>query len=196
MKLIIACIFSLSTFASNIGMSSMPLSQYKNALSAEFTMALEDSTNPGVQVQYLHSATKRIGFDGGMRLSSNDRFGLFLGGSYVFFKDYNNQPRFSLRGFYERESINSVDFNNFGFAPIVSKGFSIMGIHAYPYAALPTKLVIIEDSEDVQLASSLSLGVTSKLPFKNFEKIMAHIEGNINLKNTANDLSFGLSMNY
>ncbi len=197
MKFLILFFISSLALSSNVGMSSMPLTEYKNSFSTEiFTNINENYSDPGIQLQYLYSATKKIGFDGGLRISKEDRIGLFVAGSYVFFKDYNNQPRLSLRGFFERDRINSLDLNSFGASPTISKGLNFFGVHTYPYAALPTKLVIIENSDDLEFASSLSLGVATKIPFEQMKDFVAIVEGNINLKNTSNNLSLGLSMNF
>jgi len=189
-------VITLPVFASNVGISSIPLSEYKNMFSLEYNQQLSGSSNPGMQVQYLFSATKKIGFDAGLRIATDDFLGFVAGASYEVLPDYNNQPRFSVRAFYERENWDGADFNNFGASPTVSKGFNFNSVHLYPFLALPTKISIFEDSDDVNLASSLALGFSGKIPNSKFRNIRAHIEANINLKNTFSNLSLGASLNF
>ncbi len=196
-KLLIAlCTLSTSLLASNVGVSSLPLHEYKNMFSLEYNQQLSGSTNPGMQVQYLYSATKKIGFDAALRISKNDYLGFVAGATYEVLPDYNKQPRFSLRAFYERENWDGADFNNFGISPTTSKGFNFNSIHLYPFAAAPTKISIYEDSDDVRLASSLAFGVNGKIPNSRYQNIQAHIEANINLKNTISNLSLGASIKF
>ncbi len=189
-------LFSSSLLASNVGVSSIPLHEYKNMFSLEYNQQLRGSTNPGMQVQYLHSATKKIGFDAGLRISKGDYLGFVAGATYEVLPDYNNQPRFSLRAFYERDNWNGADFNNFGMSPTVSKGLNFNSVHLYPFLALPTKISIFEDSDEVNLASSLAIGLNGKIPNSKFKNIQAYLEANINLKNTVSNLSLGGSIKF
>ncbi|MCB9094378.1 MAG: hypothetical protein H6621_04840 [Halobacteriovoraceae bacterium] len=191
-------IFFASTlcYGSQIGLSTHPLESNQRLLNTEYVGKVSHGSASGIQARYMQTFHERFSAEGGFRVFQEDVTTYFAGATYEVYPDYGNQPRISLKGFYERERIDAVDYNNFGVAPIISKGFSFWGYPGYPYMAIPIKLSLDEDTEEYDMVTSLSLGISAELPFEGFENVLGNIEGNVDISGSYSYVSMGIAMNF
>lgn len=199
MRTIISLLFfviPLSSFASIIGISTHPFESNENLFNAEFNSRFSRGSANGLQLRYLRSFNSKFNADAGFRVFKNERSTLFASATYEIFPDYMEQPQVSIKGFVERTRVRGTNINTFGAAPIISKGYSFWDYPAYPYLSIPMNLSLIEDTDKYEFVTSLTMGVTGEVPIDGFRNVLANLEANLNLRNSASYLALGLSMKF
>ncbi|MFZ4712674.1 MAG: hypothetical protein ACOYL6_03075 [Bacteriovoracaceae bacterium] len=200
MKKIIALLCTLissQVFAYSMGVSTHPFEVDKKVITTEATgtMATNAGSGAGIQARYYQRLTQEMHVDGGFGVSSSTATArtLFVGSDYMFFPEYQNQPRISLKGMLSNTKERELSRNNLGMAPTVSKGFVIQGQEIYPFLALPMGISLDNKNNQYKGTSALSFGATGNIPVDGFQKLTANLEANINLKNTYSSVFMGVS---
>ncbi|MEI8346802.1 MAG: hypothetical protein WCG27_05005 [Pseudomonadota bacterium] len=192
--------FCLSLFAVNfawaygIGQSSLPLPAGKKLISTEASGIVSDGGGVGLQARYVQKLTQPMLFDAGFGVSGGDRSNrLFAGLDYEIFPDYERQPRVSIKTTYENAKEYKYRQNILSIAPTVSKGVSFRGREGFPYIAIPVGLSLENQTKTYQTTAQVNLGLNTPLPLGDFEKLIAHGEVFLNLKDSFSGALVGLS---
>jgi hypothetical protein len=187
---------SFQVNASIVGVSMHPFGTNENILNSEVTSRFSNGSSNGMQLRYLHSFNSKFNVDGGFRVFKNNSSTLFAAATYEIFPDFGNQPQIALKAIYEKDRLNGVNVNNFGIVPTIGKGYDFWGYPAYPYIGIPLKLSLIDDTDEYQYISSVTIGATGNVPFEGFESVLANLEANVDVENSYSYIALGLSMNF
>ena len=185
---------SSSAFAYGLGQVTMPTGESHHSIGAEVLGIVNKGAGLGVQGRYLWRANEELSLDAGAGLSGGDRSNrFFVGSDYMLLPDYENQPRISVKGQIENAEEFGKRRNILSLAPTVSKGFYVKGYEAYPFIALPVGLNLNSDNQTYKTSVQVNLGLSGKIPFEGMNQYIAHLEGNINLKDSYNSVALGMS---
>lgn len=193
---LLLCLISTEVFAYGMGVSTHPFEVDKKVITTEATgtMANNSGSGAGIQARYYQRLTQELNLDGGFGVSSSTAArSFFVGSDYMFFPEYDNQPRISAKALLSNTKEEERTRNNIGFAPTVSKGFVIGGKEIYPFLAIPLGVSLETASNQYKGTSALSFGATGNIPMDGFEKLTANLEANVNLQNTYSSLFLGVS---
>jgi hypothetical protein len=191
---ILTVVLSTASFANVVGLSTHPFTLKNKVLSTELTGNFSSGSGMGIQARYYQKINQDLNVDAGFGIASGERDQrIFLGADYMFYPDYKNQPRVSLKGTFERMSEFNVNYNALGLTPTVSKGFTFWGKEAFPFVALPIKLALDSDRDSYETISSLAFGITGRLPFEGYKHLVGSIEGNIDIDSSYTGLFVGVS---
>ncbi len=191
--LLVTLLPSLS-FAYGLGLNTYPLQERRLFLSPELVALLDDASGVGVQGRLTYKLNSNFKFDGGFGVGTGDRsIRLFLGSDMEIFPDYQNQPRFSVKAFYEyaREYKNGI--NIIGLAPTVSKELDFWGHKGHPYVAIPVALGMHTPSSTYKTRLNLSAGLTSSIPAINNVPMIGTFEATFNLKDSYGGFMMGVA---
>ncbi len=188
------------SFAYGVGYASFPLQEKKLLLSPEFTALLSHGGGAGVQGRLTFKPNQPFVVEGGFGAGTGDHsMRLFTGADYEIFPDYQNQPRISVKGFYEYAREFKKGINIIGAAPTISKGFNFWGREAFPYFSLPFALGLHDATKTYQSRLNMSLGITGKIPqeIQGNQQWVANIETTVSLKDSYGGvfLSLGYPLN-
>ncbi|MBG60395.1 MAG: hypothetical protein CME67_02655 [Halobacteriovoraceae bacterium] len=193
--LAVAMMVSTASFATTVGLSTHPFTMNKSVVTTEFNSYLSSGDGMGITAKYFQRVNSRVNFDAGFGVTDGDRANrLFAGADYELFPDYGRQPRVSIKSLLETNEVDGDRINSLGFAPTLSKGFSIYGKEAFPFVALPMSVGLNTNEGTYETITALSAGITGRLPVRGFESLVGNIETNFNLRNSYTALVMGLSM--
>ncbi|MBT3982395.1 MAG: hypothetical protein HOE90_13640 [Bacteriovoracaceae bacterium] len=185
---------ALQAFGYGTGMSTYPTGLSNHTISAEMLGVVNNGKGLGIQGRYMFKASSAMSVEVGAGLSGGERSNRFFAGAdYMFLPDYEKQPRFSVKGLIENAEENGKRINILSMVPTVSKGFNFWGTEAYPFVAVPISLGLEGDSKTYESMIQLSLGGSGKIPVEGYDKFIAHIEGNINIKDAYHSVAMGIS---
>lgn len=193
---LLSMFISTQVFAYGLGLSTHPFEENKKVITTEATGTLANNSGSGggIQARYYQRVGRDLNVDGGFGVSSSTAArSLFVGTDYMFFPDYGNQPRLSLKGTFANVRELDQAKNNIGLTPTVSKGFNLQGHEIFPFFALPTHVSLDWNGNQYRGASAVAMGLTSQIPFDGFEKLTANLEANLNLKNSYTGMFLGIS---
>lgn len=192
--LVFSMLLASASFANVVGLSTHPFTLKNKVLSTEFTSNLSAGSGFGVQARYYQKINQDLNVDAGFGLAGGERESrMFVGADYMLYPDYQNQPRVSIKGTYERNRDFGVTYNSLGLAPTVSKGFTFWGHEAFPFVALPVKLALDSDRSRYETVSSLAMGITGRLPIEGYKHLVGSIEANLDIDNSYTGLFLGVS---
>lgn len=176
------------------GWSTYPMLIDNSFLSTELVGDLSNDGGVGFQGRYTHKVNKSTVIDGGLGFSGGQRSGrIFAGVDYELFPDYMKQPKVSFKAGIENSKEYTQRKTKISFTPIVSKGFNFWGKEAYPYVAVPMGVSLENTSKSYDTFLNLSLGVTGKIPIKNFTHLTANLEGTLNVKDSSSGVFLGIA---
>ena len=176
------------------GWSTYPMLIDNRFLSTELTGDLSNDGGLGFQGRYIHKVNKATVIDGGLGFSGGERSGrIFASVDYELFPDYMKQPKVSFKAGIENSREYDQRNTKISFTPLVSKGFNFWGKEAYPYAAFPMGVSLENNSKSYETFMNLSLGITGKLPIKNFTHLTANFEGTLNIKDSSSGVFLGIA---
>ncbi|MFA6236854.1 MAG: hypothetical protein WC635_05950 [Bacteriovorax sp.] len=156
---------SQKAHAYGTGLSSFPLETETKLISAELTGITSTGGGVGMQARYTQKLTEKGTIDGGLGISGGERSArLFAGFDYEIFPDYENQPRTSIKAFFENSKEFRVRRNIIGVAPTVSKGFSFWGKEAFPYLSVPYGISLNSTTNSYNTTMSANLGISGIIP--------------------------------
>lgn len=184
MKIILLLLpfFSLPTIASVIGISSHPLSDQARVLSAEMTGYMSGRNEMGAGVRYTQESSRSRIFDitaSGGQDSRSLTYG--AGVDMEVLREDINQPRFSVKPYYQYQNFEDSKTNLVGIAPTLRKGFSVQGQEFFPYLAVPSGIKIDNSSDEFVYYASLTVGASMPFPGADNDKILLSLEGNKNM---------------
>ena len=186
-------VFSLSAFASIIGLSNHPFTMEKHIVTTEFNNYINNGAGTGLTARYLQRINGQLNVDAAAGFTNGERASTMrVGADWMLIPDYGRQPRASIKGFLVTESFDGDRINTFGFAPTVSKGFAFWGNEAFPYLALPLSVNMNTENETYETATSLATGISGKLPFG--KDLVGNFELNLPIENSATAFVFGISL--
>ena len=192
--LLLSVVFPITVFGYGLGISTHPLGLQKKIINAEVGGVISNGTGAGVQARYVQKINPVMVIDGGIGASGGDRSSrFFLGSDFLILPDYGYQPRFSLKTTLENAKEFGGRHNILSVSPTVSKGFSFWGYEAYPFVGLPVGLNLDNDSKTYNSQIMAALGATGRIPIKGYERFMANLEGNINIKDGYSSVFVGIS---
>lgn len=198
MKKIIICLTALmlgSAHANMVGLSTHPFTMNKSVITTEFSSYMSAGAGMGLNAKYFQRLNSKINVDAGAGFSDGQRSNRFFAGAdYEFFPDFGRQPRISGKAFVETMNYDGIRMNTVAFAPTVSKGFSFWGNEAFPFVALPIGVGFNTDAGTYETMTSLSAGITGRLPIEGLENLVGNIETNVNVQNSYTALVLGISM--
>ncbi len=187
--------FAGSATASTIGVSNQPFLMKKHVVSTEYNNYNNAGTGAGLTLNYLRKVNEDLNLNAGFGSTNGDRGSkFFLGADMQVFPDYGRQPRFSVKGLLESETIDGDRINSYGIAPTLSKGLAFWGKEAFPFVALPVKLNLNENEREYNTSTALAMGITGRLPIDGFKNVVGNIETNISLENSYSAFVMGISL--
>jgi hypothetical protein len=190
-----ASLLSTAASATTIGVSAHPFTMQKQVVTTEFNNYANNGAGTGMTARYFNRINEVTSIDGGFGITDGDRSNrLFVGADFQMIPDYGRQPRISLKGLLETESLNGDRINAFGVAPTISKGFAFWGKEAFPFIALPMKVALNTDTNTYETSTALAAGITGRLPIDGYQKLVGNIETNVSLRNSYSSIVFGLSL--
>lgn len=183
-----------NAFGYGHGIISHPLRIKDKMITTEFTGILSNGTGMGMQARFTQKVDPKLIVEAGAGVQDGERNNtLFLSADYTLLPDFGRQPKFSLRGTLE----TSYEFNsrvtNLNVSPLFSKGFNFWGREAYPYLSIPLGISLDSAEGKYNITTALSVGMTGKLPFDGFKKLIANLEGKFNIKNSYTAMFMGFS---
>ncbi len=186
---------SAKSFATGIGISTHPFTPDENIVNANFTGNFSSGSGVGAQIRYFRRLTQNINIDGGIGVSGGERESrFFVGSDFMFFPDYGNQPRFSVKALYENEDVFGNTVNAIGIAPTLSKGFVVYGNEVFPFLAVPIQLGLDDDTNTYETITSVSTGFTIPTPIRGFEDLVTNFEFNWDINNSYTATALGVSL--
>ena len=184
-----------SAVASTVGISNHPFLMKKHVISTEYNNYNNAGSGAGLQLNYLRKINEDLNVNAGFGSTNGDRgTRVFLGADMQVFPDYGRQPRFSMKGLLESETIDGDRINSYGIAPTLSKGLAFWGKEAFPFIALPIKLNLNENEREYNTSTALAMGITGRLPIDGFKNVVGNIETNISLENSYSAFVMGISL--
>ena len=187
---------SQQAHAYGTGLSSFPLEVETKLLSAEFTGITSTGGGIGMQARYTQKLNEKGTVDAGLGISGGERSArLFAGYDYELFPDYEIQPRTSIKAFIENSKEFSARRNIIGFAPTVSKGFSLWGKEAFPYISLPYGISLNGNSSTYNTTLSANIGISGVIPADvgPDKQLTANAEAIIGVKDSFSGVFFGVA---
>lgn len=179
---------------SGTGYSTYPLRAAERFIGIEATGVTSDGGGFGLQARYTQKASRRALVDAGLGTSGGERAGrVFVNGEYEIYPDYMRQPRLALRVGYENSDEFGVRRNLLHAAPLLSKGFSAWGREFFPFLSVPMGLSLEGDTGTYRSFANISAGLTGRLPFKDYDHLIATVEGTASYSNSYSGLFVGLS---
>ncbi|MBD66347.1 MAG: hypothetical protein CME62_14145 [Halobacteriovoraceae bacterium] len=193
--MLLTLLLSSSVMASSIGLSSHPFVMEKHIVTTQFDSYLSNGSGMGIAARYLNRMNEKINMEAGFGVNDGDRASRFFAGAdMMIIPDYGRQPRFSIKGLLQTESVEGERINSFGAAPTVSKGFSFWGNEAFPFLALPINVGLNTDEGTYETSTALATGITGRLPFGNFRDLVGNLEANFSLRNSYTSIVAGVSL--
>ncbi len=181
-------------WAYGIGYATFPLMTEKHLLSGEFNGIVSEGGGVGLQARYSSKLNTSMMFDAGFGVAGGERNARYFAGlDYEIIPDYLKQPRISGKVMFENAKEFGVSRNILSLAPTLSKGFNVRGHELFPFVAIPLGLNLDSGQNSYQTFANLSVGVSGKLPFKNYSHLTGNIEAQINLKDSYTGFTVGLS---
>ena len=173
---------ALNVQASVIGITTHPLNEEARVLSAEMTGYMSQRQEMGMGLRYTQEVNPGQRLDIAVGSAQYSR-GLFLGGGMDFelLHEEGNQPRISLKPYYQYQKFEGDKQNLMGAAPTIRKGFSIEGYEFFPYLAFPSGIKIDSATDTYDYYASATLGASMPFPGAEGEKFLLSFEGNKNL---------------
>lgn len=182
---IITLLFLFQVFpalASIVGISTHPLNDEARVLTAEMTGFMSKRHEMGMGLRYTQEMGKFRRLDitasGGQ-----DSRALTIGGGIdiELLSEDINQPRVSLKPYFQYQKYENAKESVIGTAPTIRKGFSIQGQEFFPYLAVPTGIRVDNSTDEFVYYSSLSLGASMPFPGVNTNKLLFSFEGNMDM---------------
>lgn len=192
--LLILLFFSISNWASVVGISTHPLNGNSRVLSAEMTGYMSQRNELGAGIRYSHQINQARILDftvGGGQESRKSHAGVGL--DFELLKEDVHQPRVSVKSFFQYQNFNSESFNLIGFGPTLRKGFSVLGQELFPYVSTPIGIRVNNVTDEFVYFSSLTLGASMPLPWINRDRMLLSFEGNRNLGASSDYVGFLIS---
>ncbi len=192
---LVSSLFSIQiVFAYGVGYSSFPLMTDKKIVSTELSGILSAGGGLGVQARYSQKINRAFLVDAGLGVSGGQRnMRAFAGVDYELYPDYKKQPKISVKATMEYANEFSLPHNKISLIPTVSKGLSFWGHEGFPYVALPIGLSLELQNKTYETEMNLSMGISGKLPLKNYNHLTANAEAVMSLKDSYSGLFLGVS---
>jgi hypothetical protein len=176
------------------GIISHPLRIKDKMVTTEFTGILSNGTGLGMQARFTQKIDPKLVLEAGAGVQDGERNNtLFISADYTFLPDYGRQPRFSLKSTLETAHEFNSRMTNLSLTPIFSKGFNFWGKEAHPYISMPFGISLDSAANKYSITTALSLGMTGRLPFDGFKKLVANLETKYNIKNAYSAVFMGFS---
>lgn len=192
---LITSTLSFGAIASTVGISNHPFLMKKHVVSTEYNNYLNDGSGMGLSIKYLRKLNDKVNVDAGFGFTDGDRASrFFMGTDMQLIPDYGRQPKISIKGLMETETIDGSRINSFGAAPTISKGFAFWGKEAFPFIALPVKLSLDTEEKVYKTTTALALGMTGRIPLEGVKNLVGNIEMNVSLRNSYSALVMGVSL--
>lgn len=187
-------ILSFSSLASVVGISAHQHSEEARVLSVETAGHFSHRHEMSAGLRYTHGFSDSELMDIAIGSGQYSRgLTLGLGMDFELLKDEGNQPRFSLKPFFQHQKFDSTKHSNLGFAPILRKGFNVSGLDFYPYFALPSGMLLDSETDEFKYFAEATLGMSFAIPGTQ-EALALAFEGSKNL-GSANDY-LGLNISW
>ena len=187
-------LFSVSTWASVVGISTHPLRGNSRVLGAEMMGYMSQRNELGAGIRYSHqiNQAKMLDFTvGGGQESRKSHAGVGL--DFELLKEDIHQPRLSVKSFFQQQKFNSERFNLVGFGPTLRKGFSVYGQELFPYVSVPMGIRVNHVTDEFVYFSSVTVGASMPLPLINRDRMLLSLEGNTNLGASSDYIGFLIS---
>lgn len=183
--------------ASNIGLSTHPLEVDKQVFKSELSNSFSEGQGNGIELSYLYVLTKEASVDAGIEVSDGDQSSkLYVASTYEFFPDYDNQPRMTVKGAFERSRLDGDGQSSFMFAPTLSKGMSAWGQEIFPYVAVPLRFIFTGTGNNTRFGSAFTIGASTPINgLSSTTSVLANIETTINLRNSMSAIALGIGFN-
>lgn len=196
MKIIALILLSLSNtlYASIVGITPHALSDEARVLTAEMAAYMSQRREMGMGLRYTHGITPGRLLDITVGSGQNSR-GFYFGGGMDFelLHDEGNQPRISIKPFYQHQRFDSNNLSVVGAAPTLRKGLNILEQDFYPYLAFPSGIQVDSSDDSFKYFGSLTLGATAPLPVASGKELMAGFEASKDLGASSDYLSASIS---
>lgn len=179
--ILLSLLFSFSSYASIVGISSHPLNEEARVLSAEMTGYMSQRNEMGMGLRYTQEVSRYRIMDLAASGAQDSR-GLTMGGGVDFelLSEDISQPRVSLKPYVQYQKFEGETSSLVGTAPMLRKGFSINGQEFFPYLALPSGIKIDSSTDEFVYYASMSFGASMPFPGAD-EKLLLSVEGNKNM---------------
>ncbi|MFN8369944.1 MAG: hypothetical protein U0T83_04875 [Bacteriovoracaceae bacterium] len=172
---------------------SHPLAPYAKIVTAEFAGNLSNGSGIGGQARFSYKLNPELTTDGGFGISTGDRSNTVFAPRIRNFPDFDQQPRFAIRGSIENGAGLKSRKTTLSLAPKASKGFTVNEKEIYPYVAIPTGIILDHSTNKYQPYANLSLGATANIPMEGYEKLIASTELNLSMVHNYSSIFVGLS---
>lgn len=168
--------------ASVMGVSTHPFNDEARVLSAEMTGYMSQRHEMGAGLRYTQEVARYKTLDFSVAGGQDSR-ALLMGGGMDFelLSEDMNQPRVSIKPFFQYQKFEASTSNLIGAAPSIRKGFSVQGNEFFPYLALPTGIKIDSATDEFVYYASMTFGISMPFPGAQNEKILLSVEGNRNM---------------
>ena len=195
MKFLIFSLFTLSlaTQASVVGITTHPQSDEARVLSLETAGYFSHRHEMSGGIRYTHGFSDSELLDIAIGAGQYSRgMTVSVGMDFELLKDEDNQPRLSLKPFFQHQKFDSSKHSNLGFAPILRKGLNISGLDFYPYLAIPTGMKLDSETDEFKYFAQASLGATFTIPGTQ-DSLALGFEGSKNLGSANDSLNLNIS---
>ncbi len=165
-----------------MGISSHPLNQRARVLSAEMTGYMSQKNEMGMGLRYTQETSRYRIMDFSVAGGQEAR-GMTVGTGMDFeiLNEKINQPRVSLKPYFQYQRFEGTSSNLIGAAPSIRKGFSFEGQEIFPYLAIPSGMKIDSVTDEFVYYASVSFGASMPLPGTQNDNILLTLEGNKNM---------------
>ncbi len=173
-------IFTAFAQASIIGVTTHPLSRDARVFSAEMTGYMSQRNEMGAGVRYtqgFHGNLLDVTVAGGQN-SRNMILG--AGMDFEVLREDLNQPRVSVKPYFQQLNFERNASTLLGAAPTLRKGFAALGNEVFPYISLPNGLKLDNNTQEFVFYSSLTFGASVAIP-QSQERLVLSLEANKNL---------------
>lgn len=176
------------------GISAYPFAQDVSMVTTELIGHMSNGKGMGLQARYGRKFNQFVSIDGGVGFSDSNRSGrVFVATDIEIFPDYEHQPRFSLKPFFENAMEYKKRKSIFGISPLFSKGFPVLNQSVHPFVSLPIGLTLNTSNNSYEMRSTVAMGVTGKVPLEGMENVIFNLEGNINIAKSFSGIFLGFS---
>lgn len=180
--IVLALLSFAPAFASVVGISTHPLNDEARVISAELMGYMSQRHEMSTGLRYTQEVSRGQLMDFAIAGGTEARaLNISTGYDYQIFSEDVNQPRVSIKPFFQYQKFNNDTYNLMGAAPTLRKSFSIEGLEFFPFLALPTGLKLDSANDGYRFSTSLSMGASMPFPRANNDKLLLTVEANRNL---------------
>ncbi|MGE3610354.1 MAG: hypothetical protein AB7I27_12250 [Bacteriovoracaceae bacterium] len=167
--------------ASVVGVTTHPLNEGARVFSAEMTGYMNLRHEMGGGLRYTQEMKRNQLLDVTVAGAQESRaFTAGTGMDIAFLEEDVNQPRVSIKPYFQYQKFNDTSDNFFGAAPTIRKGFVVNDHEFFPYLAIPSGMKVNNDSSAFNFYSSLTLGASMPFPGQD-RNLLLSFEGNKNM---------------